>query len=144
MNEEKIKILLKENKIRRKGIDKEKTKSIIFSARQNSEVALSIKINKKNSTVIFREIYESIRQIGEAMWWLKGYEPLNHDTSLEILKTTKIKNGILLNFLDRFRTIRNDANYRGFIVTEPQAREIILFWKKAGLEIIKTIEAKIK
>ena len=144
MNEENIKILIKEGRIRQRSIDKEKIKSLIVSSKSNAEVALSIELNEKNSTVIFREIYESIRQLGDAKWWVEGYEPLDHDVSLEILKNLKIKNNIELNFLDRFRKIRNDANYRGFKVTESQAKEIILFWNKSGLEIIELIKKETK
>ena len=144
MNIDNIKRLIKEGRIRQRSIDKEKIKSLIVSSKSNAEVALSIDLNQKNSTVIFREIYESIRQLGDAKWWIEGYEPLDHDVSLEILKNLNIKSSIELNFLDRFRKIRNDANYRGFKVTESQAREIISFWNKSGLEIFRYIKQEVK
>ena len=143
MKEENLRILSREGRIKIRSTDKEKIKSLIASSKSNSEVTLSIKLNEKSSTVIFREIYESIRQLGDAAWWLQGYEPLDHDISLEILKEAQIKNNLELNFLDRFRKIRNDANYRGFKVTEHQAREIIAFWNKSGLEIFELIKQKI-
>ena len=139
MNIDNIKRLIKEGRIRQRSIDKEKIKSLIVSSKSNAEVALSIDLNQKNSTVIFREIYESIRQLGDAKWWIEGYEPLDHDVSLEILKNLNIKSSIELNFLDRFRKIRNDANYRGFKVTETQTREVISFWNKSGMEILELI-----
>ncbi len=144
MNEENIRRLIREGRIRQRSMDKEKIKSIIISSKSNAEVVLSLGPTEKNSTVIFREIYESIRQLGDANWWIKGYEPLDHDVSLEILKGLKIKNSIELNFLDRFRKIRNDANYRGFKVAESQAKEIISFWNESGLEIIKIINSELK
>lgn len=144
MKEDDIKRLVKEGRIHVRSVDKEKIKSLVISSKSNAEVALSINLNEKNSTVIFREIYESIRQFGDAMWWLKGYEPLDHDISLEILKNLKIKNNIELNFLDRFRKIRNDANYRGFKVTESQAKEIVSFWNKSGLELLELIKQELK
>ena len=140
---EDIRRLVKEGRIRLRSIDKEKVKSLITSSKANAEVALSISLDEKNSTVIFREIYESIRQLGDAKWWIKGFEPLDHDISLEILKYSKIKNNVELNFLDRFRKIRNDANYRGFKVTESQAKEIISFWNKSGLEILELIKQEL-
>lgn len=143
MKEEIIKILMRDGRIRLRSIDKEKIKSLIISSKSNAEVVFSILLNEKSSTVIFREIYESIRQLGDAIWWLNGYEPLDHDISLEILKDLKIKNSVELNFLDRFRKIRNDANYRGFKVTEFQTKEIILFWNKCGIEILNFIKNKI-
>ena len=136
MKADDLKILISEGRIRARSVDKEKIKSLIISSQSNANVALSIILNEKSATVIFREIYESIRQLGDALWWSKGYEPLDHDISLEILKDINIKNNIELNFLDRFRKIRNDANYRGYQVTESQAKEIISFWNKSGLEIL--------
>ena len=142
MKEIEISNLIKEGRIRSRTIDAEKIKSLISSSRSNTEVVLGIKLNEKNATVIFREIYESIRQLGDAVWWSTGYEPLDHDISLEILKDIKIKNSVELNFLDRFRRIRNDANYRGFKVTESQAEEIISFWKRNHSDIIESIKSK--
>ncbi len=144
MKEENLKWLIKEKRIRQRSMDKEKIKSLLMSSKSNAEVVISLGLNEKNSTVIFREVYESIRQLGDARWWVGGYEPLDHDISLEILKNLKIKNSIELNFLDRFRKIRNDANYRGFKVAESQAKEIILFWSKSGMEILELIQQELK
>ena len=144
MKEENLKWLIKERRIRQRSMDKEKIKSLLMSSKSNAEVVISLGLNEKNSTVIFREVYESIRQLGDAKWWVEGYEPLDHDISLEILKNLKIKNSIELNFLDRFRKIRNDANYRGFKVSESQAKEIILFWSKSGMEILELIQQELK
>src|SRR3989344_871995 len=86
--------------------DLEKIKSII-----NSE---EVKINENTATLVFREIYESIRQLGDAKSWILGYEPLNHEVSIEILKEFDIKDKVKLNSLDRIKKIRHDINYRGF------------------------------
>ncbi len=141
---EDIRGLIKDGRIRMRGIDKEQIKSLITSSKSNADVVLFISLYEKSATVIFREIYESIRQLGDAMWWLNGYEPLDHDVSLEILKDLRIENSVELNFLDRFRRIRNDANYRGFKVAESQTKEIISFWNKSGLEILDLIKQELK
>lgn len=140
MDDKRIHWLLSERRIRKRERDKDKIKSIVVASITNSEVALGIGLNEKSSTLVFREIYESIRQLGDAFWWKEGFEPLDHDVSLEILKGVKIKNNVRLNFLDRFRKIRNDANYRGYKVTKEQAEEICDFWKSCGLEIAHLIK----
>ena len=58
---------------------------------------------------------------------------------LYILKKEKIK----LNYLERFKNIRNDINYRGFRVTISQAQEIIDFWNLCGEEMVKIIKKEI-
>ena len=125
MNEESVNRWIKEQRIKIRSLDKEKIKSLIASSKSNVEVAQSIELNEKSSTVIFREIYESIRQLGDAVWWLKGYEPLDHDISLEILKDLRIKNNLELNFLERFRKIRNGINYYGDAVSIETVKEAL-------------------
>jgi|SRR3989338_4781309 len=146
MKEERIEYLVKTKQIVKKTFDKGITKSLLNSSKNNAEVILSIPLNEKNATIILRELYESIRQLGEAMWWLKGYAPQSHDVSLEILKeidflkdTQKVK----LNYLDRFKTIRHDANYRGFKVSEAQTKEIIEFWNNVAKEILSHLEKQL-
>lgn len=143
MNKDNLIRLEFEKRIRSRSVDKERIKSIIESSKNNADVVLSIKLNDKSATVIFRELYESIRQLGDALWWLNGYEPLDHDMSLEILKEIQIKNTVKLNFLDRFKKIRHDANYRGFKVTESQASEIISFWNECVPDMLNHLKSKL-
>jgi len=136
--------MVRSGQLRIRQVDKEKIKSIIKSAEINVIVVKNISLSEDSATVIFREIYESVRQLGDAQWWLLGYEPLNHEASLEILKEMKIKESTLLNHLVRFKKIRNDANYRGFRISMLQAKELIDFWDSCGTEIIRAISKSVK
>ena len=139
MNKERVASLVKEGKLRPRQPDFALAKSLISSARNDASVALAIKLDEKSTTVIFRTVYEAIRQLGEARWILLGYQPDNHEVSLESLLDLDIKNKVKLNYIDRFRRIRNDANYRGFTVSKSQAQEITEFWKACSSEIIEKI-----
>jgi len=139
VNKERVAILVRDGKLRPRQPDFALAKSLIASARNDASVALAIKLEEKSATVIFRTIYEAIRQLGEARWIMLGYQPDNHETSLEALLDLDIKDKVKLNYLDRFRRIRNDANYRGFTVSESQAREMLGFWKACSSEIIEKI-----
>src|SRR3989344_651940 len=136
MKESSIKEWLKSEAIRNRQMDKEKVKSMINSAEINVGVIKNIKINDQTATLIFREMYESIRQLGDAKWYLLGYEPSNHWISLEALKDFDIKEKLKLHSLERFTKIRHDINYRGFRATISQAEEILDFWIKCGEEIV--------
>lgn len=140
MKKEFIDLWLKTGIIRHRQRDIEKIKSMINSAEINAKVTKEIKLNEDTATLIFREIYESIRQLGDAKWWILGYEPTNHEISLEILKELDIKEKLKLNFLERFKKIRHDINYRGFRATISQAEEILDFWNKCGEEIINILK----
>lgn len=130
--------------LRSRQRDLEKIKSMINSAEVNAEVAKSIKINNDTATLVFREIYESIRQLGDAKLWLIGYEPQNHEVSMEILKEFNIQDKVKLNSLDRIKKIRHDINYKGFRTSIEQAEEIIEFWNKCGIEILIKLKEETK
>ena len=136
MKQEIINILVKTGILRKRQIDISKIKSAIEFAKINAGVTKSIPLNDNSATLIFREIYESIRQLGDVKWWISGYEPQNHDISLGILKEIEIRNKVKLNFLERFKQIRHDANYKGFRISVSQAKEIIEFWDECGKDII--------
>lgn len=143
MKKEFIEIWLKSGVLRNRQRDTEKIKSMINSAEINAKVTKNIKLNEDTATLIFREIYESVRQLGDAKWWLLGYEPTNHEISMEVLKDFDIKEKLKLNSLDRFKKTRHDVNYRGFRATVTQAEEILDFWNKCGEEIIKILKKEI-
>ena len=144
MKKEFIEIWIKAGIIRNRQKDTEKIKSMINSAEINAEVTKAIKLNEDTATLIFREIYESIRQVGDAKWWLLGFEPSNHEISMETLKDFDLKDKVKLNLLDRFKKTRHDVNYRGFRASILQAEEILEFWNKCGKEIIKILRNEIK
>jgi len=143
MKKELIELWLKVKAIRNRQKDIEKIKSMIKSAEINAQVVKKIRIDENTATLIFREIYESIRQLGDAKWWILGYEPLNHEVSMEVLREFEIKDKIKLNSLERFKKIRNDINYMGFRATIFQAEEILDFWYKCGEEILNILKKEI-
>lgn len=143
MKDENIKILVRAGILRQRQKDNEKIKSMINSAEINAKVTRTIQLNDESATLIFREMYESVRQLGDAYWWAIGFEPSNHEISLEALKELKIKESVKLNQLNRFKQIRHDANYKGFRVTISQAKEIINFWDSCSKEIIAIIVSTI-
>ncbi|MCX6815839.1 MAG: hypothetical protein NT120_03235 [Candidatus Aenigmarchaeota archaeon] len=144
MKKEVVESLLKSGRIRIRQKDNERIRSMIKSAEINANVAKGVIINENSATLVFREIYESLRQLGDSKWWLFGYEPEDHEISLETLKEMNIREKLRLNHIDRFRKIRNDANYRGYRTTVEQAKEIIEFWDKCGTEIAKILMKEAK
>ena len=133
-------LLARTGQLRQRQKDVERVKSILGSAAATPAVVKRMQLDESSATVIFREMYESIRQLGDPNWWLLGYEPLNHDVSMEILMEMDVREKTMLNNMARFRRIRNDANYRGYKVLVSQAREILDFWDKCGNEILKALK----
>src|SRR3989338_1371873 len=128
MNSQRIEQWVIADQIRKRSLDKERITSMIEAAVMNMGIVKTILLTEQSAILIFRETYESVRQLGDARWWLLGYEPRNHEVSMEILREMDIKERVKLNHLNRFKKTRNDANYRGLKVTVTQAREILEFW----------------
>ena len=143
MKKEFIESWLRTGALRNKQKDIEKIKSMVNSAEINARVTKSIKLNNDTATLIFREIYESVRQLGDAKWGLLGFEPCNHEVSMEVLKDFDIKDKVKQNSLDRFKKTRHDINYRGFRTSISQTEEILDFWNKCGEEILRILRKEI-
>ena len=144
MRKEQIEQWTRMDFLRKRSLDKEKVKSMIESSTTNMTIVKTVPLTEQSAILIFRESYESIRQLGDARWWLLGYEPRNHEVSMEVLKEMDIKERMRLNHLSRFKAIRNDTNYRGFKVTIAQAREILDFWDVCSQEIISILQKELQ
>ena len=144
MKKEYIEQLVREGMLRIRQPDNERIKSLIKSAEIDADAAKQIALSDATANIIFKSLYDAIRQLADAQWWLQGYEPEDHKTALESLNELSIKEKTKLNFLDRFRRIRNDASYRGFRISVLQAQEMIDFWKLCGKEIIEILRTQIK
>jgi uncharacterized protein (UPF0332 family) len=118
--------------------------SLIEASEKTMDAILQMDISDATSTIIFRETYESIRQLGDARWFLIGYKPKDHEASMSILKEESIESSAHLAKLDRFRSIRNDANYSGYMIPKEVTQEIIEFWKDCGEEILQKMKDEVK
>ncbi len=136
--------LLSKGRIRKISPDRARAMSLVQTSEATMEAVLSIPLNDKTSTLIFRETYESIRQLGDARWRLLGYSPEDHQVISEILKEEKITHSALLAKFDRFRQIRHNANYGGYTVSPAVAQEILDFWKSCGTEMLSKLKADLK
>jgi len=144
MKEEAIASLVKMGELRIKPVDKERVKSAIAFAESNARAVKTFPLTEESATSIFSEMYESVRQLGMAKWWLLGYDPENHVVTLDILKEMDIKDKVKLNYLDRFKKIRNDAHYRVVRVSLSQAKEIIDFWDTSGKQILEILKTAVR
>lgn len=139
MREAKIRDLIDAGLLRRRSVDTPRINSLIESARNNASVAKEIPLTERTATIVFRELYEALRQVGDAKWWSLGYDSRGHEPSMDILSEEDIPNKLKLHKLDRFRQIRNDANYRGYKIPLDDAEEILGVWDSCGEDLIHNI-----
>lgn len=138
-----LKFLESMSKIRKRTPDRPRAKSLIEAAEKTMAAVARIPLSDTTATIIYRETYEAIRQLGDARWWLKGYEPKDHEVSMEVLKEEKISQSAKLAKVDRFRSIRNNANYLGYDIPEAVAQEALDFWGDCGKEILANLKKEL-
>ncbi|MEM3030533.1 MAG: hypothetical protein QXH27_02250 [Candidatus Micrarchaeia archaeon] len=144
MKEAHVRELLKAGLLRPRGKDISRARSLVEAAEKISGVVASMRVTENSATVVFRELYECLRQLGDAKWWLLGYESLSHEASMRILMEEDIRNKVKLNHLDRFRHIRNDANYRGYLISVSNAIEMRDFWNLCGKELLGNLKRAVR
>ena len=66
MKRETINHWVKLDYLRKKMVDRQKVNSMVASAEDNMNIVKTIPLTEKSAILIFRETYESIRQLGDA------------------------------------------------------------------------------
>ena len=82
-------------------------------------------------------IYDSVRELLEALAVSNGYKIYNHECYTSFLKEILKESNLGQNF-DNFRKIRNDINYYGKLVSMEESEFIINQMK----EFLKTLKLK--
>ncbi|MFH1511456.1 MAG: hypothetical protein ABIF10_07225, partial [Candidatus Woesearchaeota archaeon] len=93
-----------------------------------------LKLDSSNASVIFRELYECLRQAMEAVGYRKGYKFENHE-SLRVFAEEILQNSQLAKDFDRYRRIKNGINYYGDSVSVETTAKAILDMQKYIQEI---------
>lgn len=140
MNEEKIKRLVADHQLRLRTQDKALMSSLLESAQQTANAQMQIPLNEQTAPIIFKTVYDAIRQLGDVKWLLQGYEPRTHEISIELLME---ENSVEFKQLDRYRIMRNDLTYRGFKITVDHAQEIRAFWKEHGSNLLAKLKKEV-
>ena len=96
-----------------------------------------IKADKNNSSIIFTNYYDSLREICEAAASLKGYKIYLHEAIGLFLKNILNEEAIYSKF-DRYRIMRNRVNYYGNLIPIEETLEAI----KEINQIIEKLKTK--
>lgn len=120
--------------LRLRSPDKARARSLLEAAQKTAYFVCKIPLDEDSAGVVFRELYECLRQVGDAKMWLAGYEAVSHAASMAALEEDI--GHVDYMKLDRLRAIRNNANYRGYRIGESNAQEMLVLWKKWGETLI--------
>ncbi len=91
--------------------DIQKARALIKMSKANMGITTSLKLNDDSASIIFSMLYESFRQIVEAMCLAEGYKVYSHEAlTAYLLKKFEEQ---AAEVFDRYRKLRNGVNYYG-------------------------------
>ena len=113
--------------------------SMAKSLLQKSEIRLkrvkNEKINDENSSIVFEDIYEIIRESSQSLMEIKGFKPYSHEALVSFLKEYKLVSDENANIIDNYRVLRNNSVYKAEKISPNKCIEALDFAKKALPEI---------
>jgi len=116
--------------------------SMAKSLLQKSEIRLkrvkNEKINDENSSILFEDVYELIREASQSLMEIKGFKPYSHEALVSFLKEYKLISDEKANILDNYRILRNNSVYKAEKISPQKCIEALEFAKK----ILPEIKAK--
>ena len=113
-----------------------KAKALIKMSENNWKVAGTIELTDTTASPVFSMMYESFREIIEAICLLEGYKVYSHEAFTAYLE--KINEEKIAVTFDRCRKLRNRINYYG----RPVSIKVTIEAKKEIFQLCKILHEK--
>ena len=84
-------------------------------------------VEPDEASIVFEEVYESLRESAQALMEIKGYKPYSHEALISFLKEERLLSLDTITVLDNYRIIRNNSVYRAEKVSLQKCREALKF-----------------
>jgi uncharacterized protein (UPF0332 family) len=131
---------IKEGNVRRQNKDSNLAKALIKSSEKSVKNIKRIKIDELNAESVFSEVYDSIRELIDAVLLSEGYKSYSHEASILYLKKFSIISEKEILFLDNFRKIRNGIKYYGKEVNTEDVKNSIKFMNDILIKLHKILK----
>ncbi len=128
---------IKKGVVRKTSLDVNMIKSLIKTSDDGLDFFKNIVINNKNSCTFFKNYYDFLREICEAVAISKGYKIYQHEAITLFLRGILNENEISFKF-DKFRILRNRIHYYGKFIPKEETLKAIIDIK----QIIKILKSK--
>ena len=136
---------LKNDLVKKKEVDIFEAEALIKKAEKRINYSIKGReINQNNSSFIFEEIYECLREAFQSLMSLKGYKPYSHEVIFVFLKKFyNFDDFDIMNF-DKYRILRNKSMYNGEEISVEKCKESLDFLLKMFPKIKKEFDKKDK
>jgi len=131
---------IKENLVRKSSSNISMAKSLLQKADIRLKRIVISKIEESESSIVFEEVYECLREASQSLMEIKGYKPYSHEALISFLKEQKFLSEENINILDNYRILRNNSVYKAEKVSLNKCLEAIEFAKHALPELENKFE----
>ena len=100
-------------------------------------------IEENEASIVFEDIYESLREAAQALMEVKGYKPYSHEAVISFVKEHKYLSDEKTNIFDNYRILRNNLVYKAEKVSIQKCLEALEFTKQTLPEIDKQFNSMI-
>ena len=102
---------LNEEKVEKQSPNSQKAIALMRKSIRRIEHVKIQTLNSEDAEFLFEDIYESIREAGQALMAIKGYKPLSHEAVIAFVRDIYKIDAEKINRFDRYRKIRNKLVY---------------------------------
>jgi len=102
----------------KKGMpDKAMARSLINKALSRLDYIEKQVITKETASFVFEDIYEALREAGQALMALRGFKPYSHEALISFLREFHSFPASDISTLDRYRALRNKTVYSASVIS---------------------------
>ena len=92
-------------------------------------------IDEENSSIVFEDIYESLRESSQSLMELKGFKPYSHEALVSFLKEYRFLAEEKITIIDNYRVLRNNSVYKAEKISLQKCKEALDFSKNLVPEV---------
>lgn len=126
---------IKENLVRKSSQNISMAKSLLQKAEIRLKRISNETIEGENSSIVFEDVYEVLREASQSLMEVNGFKPYSHEALVSFLKEYKLLSDEKANILDNYRILRNNSVYKAERISLQKCTEALDFAKKSLPEI---------
>ena len=128
---------IKEKLVRKTNPNRSMAKSFLLKAEIRLNRISKIHISNEESSIVFEEVYESLRESSQSLMEISGYKPYSHEALVSFLKEYGLLSDEKINTIDNYRILRNNSVYKAENVSSEKCSEALKFANTALKDIKK-------
>jgi hypothetical protein len=129
---------IRNNLVRKSIPNPDMARSLLKKAEIRLKRIKGKEIDEENSSIVFEDIYEALREASQSLMEIKGFKPYSHEAAVSFLKEYDILKEAKTSAIDNYRVLRNNSVYKAEKVSPLKCKEALDFSKK----VIPEIETK--